>query len=95
MLVELHDAVALGVAHVIAEDRGSGAPVPPGNLLEPHGEPLAEEHVVAEDEGDTVVADESLADDEGLRQSLGARLLRVVHVDADARPVPQQLTKAG
>ena len=56
--------------------------------LEPR--PGAVEDVVAEHQGDLVVADELLADDEGLRESAGVRLGRVAEADAEVAAVAEQ-----
>ena len=95
LAVELHDAEALGVVHVVAEDRG-----PPG-LGVLHGarqvaaETVAVEDVVAEHQGARLAGDEVLADGEGLRQAVGARLLGVGQVHAVARAVPEQALEVG
>lgn len=93
--VELNDAEALGVVHVVAEDRG------PPRLCVLHGarqvarQAVAVEDVVAEHEGARLAVDELLADGEGLRQAVGARLLRVGEVHAVARAVPEQALEVG
>ena len=93
--VELHDAEALGVVHVVAEDRG------PARLCVLHGarqvarQAVAVEDVVAEHQGARLAGDEPLADGEGLRQAVGARLLGVGEVDAVARAVPEQALEVG
>ena len=50
----------------------------------------AVEDVVAEHQGDGLVADEVGADDEGLRQSLGPRLDGVLDADAEVGAVAEQ-----
>lgn len=93
--VELHDAEALGVVHVVAEDRG------PPRLGVLHGarqvarQAVAVEDVVAEHERARLAGDELLADGEGLRQAVGARLLGVGQVHAVARAVPEQALEVG
>ena len=87
VLVELHDAVGAGVAHVVRED------VATADIDEPRegsAEPGAVEDVVAEHQGDGVVADEVRADDEGLGQALGPRLDRVGDLDAPLGPVAEE-----
>lgn len=93
--VELHDAEALGVVHVVAEDRG------PARLGVLHGarqvarQAVAVEDVVAEHEGARLAGDEVLADGEGLGQAVGTRLLGVGEAHAVARAVPEQALEVG
>ena len=93
--IELHDAEALGVVDVVAEDRG------PTGLCVLHGarqvaaEAVAVEDVVAEHQRARLAGDEVLADSEGLRQAVGARLLGVGEVHAVARAVPEQALEVG
>ena len=93
--IELHDAEALGVVHVVAEDRGAA------RLCVLHGarqvarQAVSVEDVVAEHEGARLAGDELLADGERLRQAVGARLLGVGEVHAVARAVPEQALEVG
>ena len=93
--VELHDAEALGVVHVVAEDRG------PTGLGVLHGarqvarQAVAVEDVVAEHQGARLAGDEPLADGEGLGQAVGRGLLGVGEVHAVARAVPEQALEVG
>ena len=93
--IELHDAEALGVVHVVAEDRG------PTGLCVLHGarqvarQAVAVEDVVAEHQGARLAVNELLADGEGLRQAVGAGLLGVGQVHAVARAVPEQALEVG
>ena len=95
LAVELHDAEALGVVHVVAEDRGAA------RLCVLHGarqvarQAVSVEDVVAEHEGARLAGDELLADGERLRQAVGARLLGVGEVHAVARAVPEQALEVG
>ena len=95
LAVELHDAEALGVVHVVAEDRGAA------RLCILHGarqvarQAVAVEDVVAEHQGARLSGDEVLADGEGLRQAVGARLLCIGQVHAVARAVPEQALEVG
>lgn len=95
LAVELHDAEALGVVDVVAEDRGAA------RLCVLHGarqvarKAVAVEDVVAEHQGARLAGDELLADGEGLRQAVGARLLGVGEVHAVARAVPEQALEVG
>ena len=95
LAVELHDAEALGVVHVVAEHRG------PTGLCVLHGarqvarQAVAVEDVVAEHQGARLAGDELLADGEGLREAVRARLLGVGQVHAVARAVPEQALEVG
>ena len=93
--VELHDAEALGVVHVVAEDRGAARLGVLDGLLQVAAEAVAVEDVVAEHQGARLAGDEVLADREGLRQAVGARLLGVGQVHAVARAVPEQALEVG
>ena len=48
------------------------------------------EDIVSQDHADAVIADEFLADDEGLREAVRRRLLGVCEADAVVRAVAQQ-----
>lgn len=93
--VELHDAEALGVVDVVAEDRGTTRLRVLDGLLQVAAEAVAVEDVVAEHERARLAGDEVLADGEGLRQAVGARLLSVGEVDAVARAVPEKALEVG
>ena len=72
LLVELGHSVALGVVHPVAEDGGVVVLLGVDDgLLQHAGESAAVEDVVAQYQTDAVVADELLADDEGLCQTVG------------------------
>ncbi len=62
MLVEVDDAIAMGVFDVVAEDETAGSEV--GTFFEDGGQVVAVEDVVAEDEADGFVVDEGGAEDE-------------------------------
>ena len=95
LAIELHDAEALGVVHVVAEDRGpTGLGVLDGTR-QVAGQAVAVEDVVAEHQGARLAGDELLADGECLRKAVGARLLGVGQVDAVARAVPEQALEVG
>ena len=93
--VELHDAEALGVVDVVAEDRGAA------RLCVLHGarkvarQAVAVEDVVAEHQGARLAGDELLADGERLREAVRARLLGVGEPHAVARAVPEQALEVG
>ena len=93
--IELHDAEALGVVHVVAEHRGpTGLGVLDG-ARQVARQAVAVEDVVAEHQGARLAGDEVLADGEGLRQAVGAGLLGVGEVNAVARAVPEQSLEVG
>lgn len=77
LAVELHDAEALGVVHVVAEDRGPPRLGVLDGARQVARQAVAVEDVVAEHEGARLAGDEVLADGEGLRQAVGARLLGI------------------
>lgn len=93
--IELHDPKALGVVHVVAEDRG------PPRLGVLYGarqvarQAVAVEDVVAEHQGARLAGDELLADGERLRQAVRRGLLGVGQVHAVARAVPEQALEVG
>ena len=95
LAVELHDAEALGVVHVVAEDRGAARLGVLDGARQVAGKAVAVEDVVAEHQGARLAGDELLADGEGLRQAVGARLLGVGEVHAVARAVPEQALEVG
>ena len=93
--IELHDAEALGVVHVVAEDRGAARLRVLDGLLQVAGQAVAVEDVVAQHQGARLAGDEVLADSEGLGQAVRARLLGVGEVHAVARAVPEQALEVG
>ena len=93
--VELHDAEALGVVHVVAEDRGPPRLGVLDGARQVARKPVAVEDVVAEHQGARLAGDEVLADGEGLRQAVRARLLGVGQVHAVARAVTEQALEVG
>lgn len=93
--IELHDAEALGVVHVVAEDRGAARLGVLDGARQVARQAVAVEDVVAEHQGARLAGDELLADGEGLRQAVGARLLGVGEVHAVARAVPEQALEVG
>lgn len=95
LAVELHDAEALGVVHVVAEDRGAARLCVLDGARQVARQAVAVEDVVAEHEGARLAGDEVLADGEGLGQAVGARLLGVGQVHAVARAVPEQALEVG
>ena len=95
LAVELDDAEALGVVHVVAEDRGAARSGVLDGARQVAGQAVAVEDVVAEDEGARLAGDELLADGEGLGQAVRAGLLGVGEVHAVARAVPEQALEVG
>ena len=95
LAIELHDAEALGVVHVVAEDRGAARLCVLDGARQVAGQAVAVEDVVAEHQGARLAGDELLADGERLRQAVGARLLGIGEVHAVARAVPEQALEVG
>ena len=93
--VELHDAEALGVVHVVAEDRGAARLGVLDGARQVARQAVAVEDVVAEHQGARLAGDEVLADGEGLREAVGARLLGVGEAHAEAGAVAQQALEVG
>lgn len=93
--IELHDAEALGVVHVVAEDRGPPRLGVLDGARQVARQAVAVEDVVAQHERARLAGDELLADGEGLRQAVRARLLGVGEVHAVARAVPEQALEVG
>ena len=93
--IELHDAEALGVVHVVAEDRGAARLGVLDGARQVARQAVAVEDVVAEHQGARLAGDELLADGEGLRQAVRRGLLGVGQVDAVARAVPEQALEVG
>ena len=95
LAVELHDAEALGVVHVVAEDRcPTGLCVLDGSRQVAR-QAVAVEDVVAEHQRARLAVDELLADGEGLGQAVRRGLLCVGEVHAVARAVPEQALEVG
>ena len=95
LAVELHDAEALGVVHVVAEDRGAARLGVLDGARQVARQAVAVEDVVAQHQGARLAGDEVLADGEGLREAVRARLLGVGQVHAVARAVPEQALEVG
>ena len=66
-----------------------------GSLFQGLGKRLAVENIVAQDQADVVVADELFADDECLRQAVGAGLFGVADGDAEIAAVAEQSSERG
>lgn len=95
LAVELHDAEALGVVHVVAKDRGAARLGVLDGARQVARQAVAVKDVVAEHEGARLAGDELLADGEGLRQAVRRGLLCVGEVHAVARAVPEQALEVG
>ncbi len=95
LAVELHDTEALGVVHVVAEDRGATGLCVLDGASQVARQAVAVEDVVAEHEGARLAVNELLADGEGLRQAVRRGLLGVGEVHAVARAVPEQALEVG
>lgn len=90
--VELDDAVPLGVADMVGEDRGARGPRPdPGQQF---GHRVAEEDVVAENQRGRRVADEIGAEDERLGEPVGAGLLDIGQGHAPLAAIAHQRLEA-
>lgn len=95
LAVELHDAEALGVVHVVAEDRGAARLCVLHGARQVAGQAVAVEDVVAEHQRARLAVNELLADGEGLRQAVRRGLLGIGEVHAVARAVPEQALEVG
>ena len=95
LAVELHDAEALWVVHVVAEDRGAARLGVLDGARQVARQAVAVEDVVAEHQGARLAGDEVLADGEGLRKAVRRGLLGVGQVHAVARAVPKQALEVG
>ena len=95
LAIELHDAEALGVIHVVAEDRGPPRLGVLDGARQVPRQAVAVEDVVAEHECARLAGDELLADGEGLGQAVRRGLLGVGEVHAVARAVPEQALEVG
>ena len=95
LAVELHDAEALGVVHVVAEDRGAARLGVLDGARQVARQAVAVEDVVAQHQRTRLAGDEVLADGECLRQAVRAGLLGVGEVHAVARAVPEQALEVG
>lgn len=95
LAIELHDAEALGVVHVVAEDRGAARLGVLDGARQVAGQAVAVEDVVAEHQRARLAGDEVLADGEGLRKAVRRGLLGVGQVHAVARAVPKQALEVG
>ena len=88
--VELDDAEALGVVHVVAEHGGAARRGRLGGAPQVAPQAVAVEDVVAEHERAGLARDPGLPYREGLRQAVGRGLLGVGERHAEARAVAQQ-----
>ena len=93
--VELDDAEALGVVHVVAEDRGAARLGVLDGARQVARQAVAVEDIVAEHQRARLAGDELLADGERLGQAVRRGLLGVGQVHAVARAVPEQALEVG
>ena len=94
VLVELHDAEALGVLDMIAENRGIASLGILDRLAQIAAKAVAVENIVAEDHGAGIAADEIGPDQKRLRQTVRMRLHRVGQPDAELAAVAEQTLEA-
>lgn len=92
MVVELDDAVALGVEHGVGEDGGPALVF--YRFLEGLGEVVTVEDVIAEDEAAALAGEEVFADEECLGEAVGRGLHGVLEGDAPLGAVAEQLLEA-
>ena len=90
--IELGDAVAFGVVHMVGED--AGAMFALHGVAQQFVKVVAVEDVVAQHQGGGRVADELLTNHKGLGQAVGAGLHGVLQVQTPFAAVAQQLLKA-
>ena len=95
LAVELDDAEALGVVHVVAEDRGAARLGVLHGARQVARQAVAVEDVVAEHQGARLAGDEVLADGERLREAVRRGLLGIGEVHAVARAVTEQALEVG
>ena len=80
---------------MVAEDRGAARLGVLDGARQVAGQAVSVEDVVAQHERARLTVNELLADGEGLRQAVGARLLGIGEVHAVARAVPEQALEVG
>lgn len=95
LAVELHDAEALRVVNMVAEDRGAARLGVLDGARQVARQAVAVEDVVAEHQRARLAVNELLADGERLRQAVRARLLCIGEVNAVAGAVPEQALEVG
>src|SRR4029079_10425727 len=86
-VVELDDAVALGIFHRVGEYRC--ALLAGARAVDERHEFVAEEDVVAQNEGGAPVADEIAPDEEGLRDAGGLFLHRIGDIEPPLPPIAE------
>ena len=89
VVVELHDAEPLRIVHIVAEHRSPLAGLRVlHRRLQPLLQAVAGENIVSQHHGHRVVADELLADDEGLGQAVRAWLYGIGKIHAKLMAIP-------
>ncbi len=92
MLIELDDAITLGIVDCIGKYARPAWPF--GRSTQIFGEIVAVENIVAEHQRAATGADEILSDQEGLGDSFGLGLGRVFKVNSKAAAIAQQVLKS-
>jgi hypothetical protein len=93
MLIKGYDPVTLGVTHQISEN--DTALLELGAFFEYIRKPVTVEYIVTQDKGDGVPADESFANDEGLGQPPGMRLLSIRKRQSELGTISKKLLEPG
>ena len=89
VLVELSNAIAFGVVHVVAENNCAVLNLCSiGQLLT---KTLAVEDIIAKNKANLVITNKFLTENECLRKSIGRRLNLVVDVHTELRAVTEKL----
>ena len=90
--VERHHAIALGIGHIVGENRRTRGP--PARFLQGWPQTPTVENVVSEDQHRRIRAHELSSDEEGLREPLRPRLLGVRQREAELCAVSQDGSEA-
>ena len=89
--IKFNHAIALGIAHQIAENQS-----PPGELdgtPQNFGKTRTIENIVAQHQTNRILSDKRFADDKGLGQSFGTRLLGIGKRQPQVGPVTEDFAK--
>ena len=91
LIVKSHDTITLWVEHVISKDAGTGGlRISPLHELD---QIVAVKNIVPQDQCTGVLAHKFFANDEGLRQAIGAGLDRILDVHSPLMAITQQFRK--